>query len=179
MGLGLVVCFSSFSRASISCVDIGWTRNFKWTILLRLLCSGGKCSSSCLSLKKHQQNGRTARPPSSIRRWALQIAAKNFNESFIAVFSQRRKWPRQLFHFFPPCLVTEFADARRCTENDEGEPASHAQPLQNAKAVSAISGNFTVETLHWLNPTNLFIWSLEIHVLLCSQGYCGGKKQGY
>lgn len=50
--------------------------------------------------------------------------------------------------FSPPCLVIEFAAARRCTDNDEGEPPRLAQPLQNAKAVSAISGNFTVETLH-------------------------------
>lgn len=38
---------------------------------------------------------------------------------------------------------------------------------------------FPVKLLHWLNPTNLFIWSLEIHVLLCSEGYWKGEKQDW
>lgn len=45
-----------------------------------------------------------------------------------------------------------------------------AAALENAKAVCAIMGNSLSKRCIDGNLTNLFIWSLEIHVLLCSEG---------
>lgn len=165
------------TRASINRVEIGWTRNFKWTILLRLV-------NGAVAALVWKTTNKTAEAPvhHHLSEGELYKSQLKTLTSHLLQFSLNAANDLDSCFFFcfpPPVFSHRFADARRCTDNDEGEPPSLAQPLQNAKAVSAISGNFTVETLHWLNPTNLFIWSLEIHVLLCSQGYCGGKKQGY
>lgn len=49
------------TRASISWVEIGWTRNFKWTILLRLLCFAPVNGAVAASVWK--TTNKTAEPP--------------------------------------------------------------------------------------------------------------------
>lgn len=76
------------------------------------------------------------------------------------------------FIFSPCCLLV-----------DSGISTAAQTTRESLWATSKCQGHFcnlrqfTAETLHWLNPTNLFIWSLEIHVPLCGQRYCKGKKQ--